>query len=131
MLQFYNVANLASRGMGTILEFQKISKESVSSAINFALQLSTQRSAKTVSYSFRNRAQQPLSTAIWWVEHVAVTRGAPLTTSHSPFMVWYEYHSIDVIVCILSSSIIFVAIWIWIIKKLCGCNERSLKEKSQ
>lgn len=131
ILQFNNVANLADRGMGTILDFKNISKESVQSSISIALEPKIQENAKTVSYSFKNRAQHPLETAIWWVEHVAATRGAPLTTSHSTFMSWYEYHSVDVVALIVSGLTLMVAIWIWMVRTFCRCNKRMFKEKAQ
>ncbi|KAJ6648180.1 UDP-glycosyltransferase UGT5 [Pseudolycoriella hygida] len=71
--QFYNSAALVNRGMGIILEFQDITKTSVINAIQFALDKSTKKNAKKVSFSFKNRPQHPIETAVWWVEHVAST----------------------------------------------------------
>jgi len=74
--------------------------------------------AKKVSYEFRNRPKPPLETAIWWLEHVIATGGAPLTKSYSTVLPWYIYYSLDVyatFVCIFTISILS---WIWILRKL-------------
>lgn len=110
--------------MGTILSFDEINKETVENAIKFALESNIQENAKKISYSYKNRPQRPIETAIWWVEHVAATGGAHLTTSHSSFMSWYEYHSVDILALLGSGFIIYVAIVIWVTKKIFGENTK-------
>lgn len=106
--------------MGTILDFEDLTKETVQNAIKFALDKSTQENANKVSYSFKNRAQRPVETAIWWVEHVAATSGVPLTKSNSTFMSWYEYHLIDVYVVVAGVVIISVSFGILFVKSVGG-----------
>ncbi len=128
-LQFYNSAALVNRGMGTVLRFEDMTKETIQSAIEFALKKTTQENAKKVSYSFRNRAQRPVETAIWWVEHVAATGGNPFAKPYSPFMNWYEYHLIDVYGCVAGVVIIFIFICALIIKMISRilCAKKSTK----
>lgn len=79
-----------------------------------------QENAKRLSYSFRNRNQQPIDTAIWWVEHVAETGGAPLLKSHSIFMPAYAYYSLDAYAAVIGFIICIVCL-IWISKKVFKC----------
>lgn len=109
--------------MGTILNFEDINKETVENAINLVLESNVQGNAKKISYSYKNRPQHPLETAIWWVEHVAATGGAQLTKSHSSYMSWYEYNSVDVVALLGSCFIIYVVTVIWVAKKLFGRNK--------
>lgn len=117
--------------MGKIVYYEDISKETIEDAINFALDSNTQANAKKVAYSFKNRPQHPQVTSTWWVEHVAATGGAPLVKSHSTFMNWYEYNLLDVYVVVVCSFIVFIASWVWILKKICIKNKSSVKVKTR
>lgn len=130
ILQFLNSAAFVDRGMGKIVQYEDISKETFEDAIKFALDPNTQENAKKVSYSYKNRPKPVLETAVWWVEHVAATGGAPLTNCHSTFMTWYEYHLIDVYAVVVSGLVIFVASWVWMIKRICGKSKQSSKVKA-
>lgn len=77
----------------------------------------TRDNAKRLSYSFRNRNQLPIDTAIWWVEHVAETSGAPLLKSHSIFMPAYAYYSLDAYAAVIGFIVSIVCI-IWILRKV-------------
>lgn len=131
MLQFHNAAMIVDRGMGTILDFENISEETVDDAIHFALQPKIKENAQRVSYSYKHRQQRPLKKAIWWIEHVAATGGSHLTKSHSTLMSWYEYHSLDVLLVLAVAVTLLVAVFICAIKSLCGRIERMLKEKTE
>ncbi|KAG4074905.1 hypothetical protein HA402_009330 [Bradysia odoriphaga] len=128
--QFLNSAAFVDRGMGRVVNYEDISMEAFENAIKFALQPSTQENAKKVSYSYRNRPKPVLETAVWWVEHVAATGGAPLTNCQSAFMAWYEYHLLDVYVVVAGSLFIVVASWIWAIKLICGRSKQTSKVKA-
>lgn len=94
--QFFNSAGVKSRGMGFVVSYEDITEETMTTAINNALSSKAQENAEKVSYSFRNRPQSPIDTAIWWVEHVAATKGAPFLKSHSINMSAFTYYSFDV-----------------------------------
>ncbi|KAJ6648179.1 UDP-glycosyltransferase UGT5, partial [Pseudolycoriella hygida] len=125
--QFLNSAAFVDRGMGKVVKYEEISKETMEEAIKFALDPQTQENAKKVSYSYRNRPKPALETAVWWVEHVAATGGAPLTNCHSTFMTWYEYHLLDVYGVVAVCLITCVASWVWVIKRICGRSKPSTK----
>lgn len=116
--------------MGKVVAYEDISRESFEEAIKFALEPSTQENAKKVSYSYRNRPKPVLDTAIWWVEHVAATGGAPLTNCHSTFMTWYEFYLLDVYAVVASGLLIFIASWVWMIKRICGSSKNLTKVKT-
>lgn len=117
--QFFNAAAFANRGMGAIVHYEDLTKENIVRALDFALSPTTLENAQTVSYVFRNRLQAPLATAIWWVEHVAATKGAPLTKSHAVFLSTFIYYSLDVLLVILVVGLILICSpWMWALRKL-------------
>lgn len=116
--QFLNAAALVHRGMGVLLNYEDISESTVVKAIRAVLDKEFMENSKKVSYAFRNRPRTAKETAIWWVEHVIKTRGAPLTKSISRHMSRFVYHSLDVYFFFgtLISSAIFA--WFWIGAKI-------------
>lgn len=78
---------------------------------------------KRATVSFRVRPQEPLELAIWWVEHVIATKGAPLSLSVARHINWFISNSIDVYLIVL--CIVFLAlIAVWklfkVLKGVCG-----------
>lgn len=94
--QSLNIAALVQRGMAVQLAFQQLDEESVYRALTKALEPSFKLRAKEVASAYNSRIQDPLDTAIWWVEHVAETRGAPLTQPRAVYLSRFVYHSLDV-----------------------------------
>lgn len=129
-LQFTNAAAMVGRGMGTIVHFEDISKDTIIEAIKFALRPETQENARKVSYSYRNRIRTPKQTAVWWVEHVAATGGAPLTKSRSENMPFYTYYSLDVYFAIIFGLTVTLYSLVWIFKRYRARRLRLSKVKS-
>lgn len=104
--------------MGHIVHYEDMTAKTIADAIRFALLPSTREAAHKVQYSFRNRQNTPQQTAVWWVEHIAATAGAPLTKSHAVHMGAFEYHSLDVYAFLLAAVLTIVGSWIWLVRRL-------------
>lgn len=116
--------------MGAIVHYEDLTKENILTAINNMLNPQARANAKKVSYSFKNRIQTPLETAIWWVEHVAATGGAPLSKPYSVHMGAVSYHSFDVIAVLALILIAIVASWVWLLRQcFCSKNKETFTEK--
>lgn len=89
------------------------------------------QNAKAVAYSYKNRLNTPLETAIWWSEHVAATGGGPLLHSHAIDLPWYVYHSLDIYALIIFVMTLTIFMWVWIIKRFCGGEKKSSKGKTE
>lgn len=126
--QYLNAAALEARGMGVILPYEKITKELVFSSLRKALDARSSENAKKVSFSYKNRPLSPVDSAVWWSEYVISTNGAVLTKSNSVFMSWFAYHSLDVYFALISILCITIMSWIFLIKKVCGSNGKSVKK---
>lgn len=129
--QHHNAAAVNNRGIGTIVDYERITVETVTNAIKAALSAEQQENAKKVSYSYRNRPQQPLGTAIWHIEHVAATRGLPLAKSYSRTLPNYAYYNLDVYATISAVLLISTVSWIFLLCKCCRRNSSTTKMKTQ
>ncbi|XP_055597964.1 UDP-glucosyltransferase 2-like [Uranotaenia lowii] len=117
--QYNNAAALAHRGMGVVLPYEKITHDTVYDALQKALDPKMMENAKKVSYSYRNRPQSPVDTAVWWCEHVVATGGLPLAKSYSTELPWYSYNLIDVQVVFWTGLTIYLSLYVLVIKRIC------------
>ncbi|XP_055375679.1 UDP-glycosyltransferase UGT5-like [Condylostylus longicornis] len=126
--QFLNSAAIRQREMGIVLNYEDITESSVYKAINEVLNRRYMDAAKAVSYSFKNRPQKALETAIWWVEHVGKTEGAPFTKSVSTFMPWYSYNCLDIYLFFIFMIISSIMSWIALTRIICGNRSASVEK---
>lgn len=119
--QFHNSAAAVARGMGVIVHYEDITEESFKAAISATLKPETLRNAKKVSYSYQNRIKSPLETAIWWVEYVAKTHGAPLLKSHSINLSAFVYYSFDIYITIFLILLVISSFWVYTVRKCFNC----------
>lgn len=124
-----NAAALVARGMGSIVEFSDISKETVIKAIDYALQPEIKENANKISLSYRNRIRTPKETAVWWVEHVVETNGAPFIKSYSTFMPAFSYYLLDVYFVVVLGVVISAFFWVWALRWLCLRRKKNNKVK--
>lgn len=126
--QFMNSAAFVNRGMGVVVNYEDITKDTMLSALKVALKPESLANAKAVSYAFNNRLRSARDTAVWWVEHVAATHGSPLTKSYSVHMSAWTYYSLDVIGTLLAGVLLIVASWWWTIR-WCLCSGAAVTKK--
>ncbi|XP_069964141.1 UDP-glycosyltransferase UGT5 isoform X1 [Bactrocera oleae] len=128
--QFLNAAALKYRGMGVVLKYNDITENSVLRSIREVLKKQYMDNAKAVSFSYRLRPQSALETAIWWVEYVAKTEGAPLTKAHAVHVSRFVYYSLDIYLFIAAILFISVVSWSFICSRLCSRSPKAAKQKS-
>lgn len=66
-----------------------------------------------MAYEFTRRPQTAKETAVWWVEHVIATRGAPLVQLKTYEMSSFVYYSLDAILVVAATfaSILFAVVF--------------------
>ncbi|XP_017069909.2 UDP-glycosyltransferase UGT5 [Drosophila eugracilis] len=114
--QSLNVAALVQRGMALQLQFKKMDENTVYEALTKALDPSFKSRAKEVAAAYNNRIQDPLETAVWWVEHVAETKGAPLTQPCAVRLPRFVYYSLDVYFVVIISLLLPVVACVGLIR---------------
>lgn len=129
--QFLNAAALESRGMAVRLDFKDITENSVIKAIKKALEKQMMDNAKAVSHSYNHRPQTALQTAIWWVEYVAKTEGAPLAKTPARKLSRFVYYSLDVYSLLTVTLLISISSWVFIIRKLCKRRPHNVKDQNK
>ncbi|EDV54742.1 UDP-glucuronosyltransferase 2B17 [Drosophila erecta] len=123
--QSLNIAALVQRGMALQLELKKLDENTVFEALTKALDPSLKAKAKEVASAYNNRIQSPMETAIWWVEHVAETKGAPLTQPSSVHLSRFVYYSLDVYLVVSLTMLLPVIMLLGLIRM---CKRRGPKE---
>ncbi|EDW03362.1 UDP-glucosyltransferase 2 [Drosophila grimshawi] len=97
--QFLNAGAIVQRRFGVIVNFGDFDEPHLMQALRHILNESFATEMKHATIAFRERPQEPLDLAIWWIEHVIATRGATLSQSVARHINWFIYNSIDVYVC--------------------------------
>lgn len=100
--QFLNSAAMENRGMGVVLKYQDINKDSVFMALRKTLDPNMRKNAKKVSFSYTHRPMKPKEAAVYWSEYVIATGGAQLTRPHSGDSHWLVYSVLDIYLFIVS-----------------------------
>ncbi|KAK2854244.1 hypothetical protein Q5P01_006905 [Channa striata] len=100
--QFENVARLSRRGAAVVLDFNRVTVDELTEALNTVInQPSYSSSMQHLSALHRDRPESPLSTAVFWVEFVMRHGGAPHLRLASRDLNWFQYHSVDTVAALL------------------------------
>jgi glucuronosyltransferase len=118
--QFMNSAAMEERGMGVILKYQDMNKDSVFQALRKALDVKVRDNARKVSYSYTHRPMKPKDSVVFWSEYVIATKGAPLARPHAADAHWIIYSMLDIYVFILVALWLGVYSWIYLWRKVFG-----------
>ncbi|XP_030556761.1 UDP-glucuronosyltransferase 1-3 [Drosophila novamexicana] len=131
--QFLNAGAVVQRRFGVIVDFADFDEPHLTQALRTILHEGFATEMKRSTIAFRERPLEPLELAIWWIEHVIASSGAPLSQSVARHINWFVYNSIDVYVCCLTVALLGLG-GVWKICKLlkwvCG-RRTSPKTKQQ
>lgn len=116
--QFLNSAAMESRGMGVVLKYQDISKDTVSNALRKALEPRMRHNAKQVSHSYTHRPMKPRESAVYWSEYVIATKGAHLSRPYAGDAHWIVYSGLDIYLFVLAVLCTAFGCWVHFMKKL-------------
>lgn len=102
--QHLNSHKMQERGLGIMQSMSTISSESLLDAINkVANNQSFYENIQKLSEIFRTNQNEPLETAIWWIEYVIKFKGAPHIQSHAKNLPWFRYLQLDIVFMIFGS----------------------------
>jgi glucuronosyltransferase len=103
--QFLNSAAMENRGMGVVLKYKDINRDSVFLSLRKALDPQMKKNAKKVSYSYTHRPMKPKEAAVYWSEYVIATKGAHLARPHTVDAHWLVYSVLDIYLFLLATLI--------------------------
>lgn len=117
--QRLNMARARNAGYGTSVEYEHLSKESISEAIKTVLQdPSFTRNANLISQRYRDKMATPAETAVFWVEYVIRHRGAPQLHSAAVELSFVERNLLDVYGLMLLLAGLLLASVVLVIKSV-------------
>lgn len=83
--------------IGLMQSMVDLSTESLLGAINTIMNNETYyKSIERISEIFKSNQNDPLDTAIYWIEYIIKHKGAPHLQSHAKNLPWYRYLLLDV-----------------------------------
>lgn len=130
--QHQNVKRLEDLGIGVQLTYVNLTDSSLTWALNEVVDNPKYATnVRELSSKFRDRPQEPLETAKFWVEYVIRHNGARFLRSPALKLNFLQYENLDVYSFILFVLVTIVyGVWAvlkWIGRKICGAPVKKLK----
>lgn len=96
--QHLNGHRMEQRGIALLQAMSELTSESLLNAINtVSNNQSYNQNIQVLSDNFRTNQNDPLDTAIWWIEYVIKYKGAPHLQSPAKNIVWFRYLQLDLV----------------------------------
>ncbi|NP_001170964.2 UDP glucuronosyltransferase 5 family, polypeptide B1 precursor [Danio rerio] len=128
-----NLEKMRVRGAANNVDFATMDKESFLKTVKEVLyDPSYRENMQRLSRLHKDVPVKPLDNAIFWIEFVMRHKGAAHLRTESYKMPWYSYHSVDVILVLISAvSLIILTIYAVIRYFCCRICMRTTKVKLQ
>ncbi|XP_060950960.1 UDP-glucuronosyltransferase 2C1-like [Limanda limanda] len=119
-----NLLRLKERGGAKILTLATVDKHNnFLEAIQEVLTEPSYRlNMQRLSRLHRDQPMKPLDTALFWIEFVIRHKGAAHLRTESYKLPWYSYHSVDVILFLITSALVILLLFagiLWSCFRLC------------
>ncbi|KAH8282268.1 hypothetical protein KR054_006503 [Drosophila jambulina] len=128
--QFLNAGAVEQRRFGVVLDFSDFDTEHITEGLRIILDKQFADNVRRSTEAFRRRPLPPLDLAVWWIEHVIQSGGAPLVQSSARHINWIVYNSIDVLLLFLGILLLFI-FSLWKLIRLIGRVAFGCKSKKQ
>ncbi|XP_076876241.1 UDP glucuronosyltransferase 5 family, polypeptide D1 [Brachyhypopomus gauderio] len=130
--QFDNLMRIQAKGAAIILELSQLNGHMFKQTLTKIL---TDDSYKTnmqrLSSLHRDQPMKPLDSAVFWIEYVMRNKGAAHLRTHAYRMPWYAYHSVDVLLFLLSIAAVLMFTTVAFVRYVCcrACGKRKKKNE--
>ncbi|TKS69826.1 UDP-glucuronosyltransferase 2A2 [Collichthys lucidus] len=124
-----NLSRLRAKGVAKVMDISeldgKIFHEAIQEVVN---QPSYRMNMQRLSRLHRDQPMKPLDTALFWIEFVMRHKGAAHLRTESYRLPWYSYHSLDVILFLLTITLLIVLLFAGLVRSCFGlCLKRKVK----
>lgn len=127
--QYDNLLRLQERGAGKIIKLNEINSQSFEQGLNELLHKDSYRAnMQRLSRLHRDQPMAPMEEAVFWVEYVIRHKGAVHLRTGSYRLPWYSYHSLDVLLLLLTVVSVLLLATSAIIRFLCCRTKRKTKQ---
>ncbi|XP_056621930.1 UDP-glucuronosyltransferase 2C1-like [Triplophysa dalaica] len=115
-----NLSKMRVKGVAKTVDFGTVDKNSFLETVKEVLyEPSYRENMQRLSRLHRDVPVKPLDNAIFWIEFVMRHKGAAHLRTESYKMPWYSYHSVDVILFLLSAVMLITLTTYAFIRYLC------------
>ncbi|KAI5090286.1 UDP glucuronosyltransferase 5 family, polypeptide B4 precursor [Silurus meridionalis] len=126
-----NLAKMRVKGVAKNVNFATMDKDSFLLTVKEVLQnASYRKNMQRLSRLHRDVLIKPLDNAVFWIEYIMRHGGAAHLRTESYKMPWYSYHSVDVLLFLLSVLSVIAFTTVAIIRHVC-CRLRSKKKSNK
>lgn len=127
--QYDNLLRLQERGAGKIIKLNEINSQSFEQGLNELLHKDSYRAnMQRLSRLHRDQPMAPMEEAVFWVEYVIRHKGAVHLRTGSYRLPWYSYHSLDVLLLLLTVVSVLLLATSAIIRFLCCRTKTKTKQ---
>ncbi|KAM8897934.1 UDP glucuronosyltransferase 5 family, polypeptide D1 [Spinachia spinachia] len=129
--QYDNLLRLQERGAGKILQLADVNSQSFEKGIQDVLHHDNYRqNMQRLSCLHKDQPMGPMDQAIFWVEYVMRHKGAPHLRTDAYKMPWYSYHSLDVLLLLVTAVTVLLLSILAFFRFLC-CKARRTNRAKQ
>uniref|UniRef100_A0A8C1IM52 UDP-glucuronosyltransferase n=1 Tax=Cyprinus carpio TaxID=7962 RepID=A0A8C1IM52_CYPCA len=115
-----NLSRMQAKGTAKIVDIATLDRTVFLDALKEVLHNpSYKENMQRLSKLHHDQPMKPLDRAVFWIEFVMRNRGAPHLRTQSFRMSWIEYHSIDVILTLTVTMLIFAFVTVYIMRYFC------------
>ncbi|XP_036067077.1 UDP-glucuronosyltransferase 2A2-like isoform X2 [Oryzias melastigma] len=124
-----NLSRLRAKGVARTVEISDLDRTNFQEAIQDVLNEPSYRmNMQRLSRLHRDTPMRPLDTALFWIEFVMRHKGAAHLRTESYKLPWYSYHSVDVMVFLLTAAGLLMFLTFGL---LCFCLRLCFKRKQK
>ncbi|XP_035012835.1 UDP-glucuronosyltransferase 2B15-like [Hippoglossus stenolepis] len=107
-----NLFRIEVRGAGKIIDFFTMNEDIFFQGIQEVLTEPSYRlNMQRLSRLHRDQPMKPLDTALFWIEFVMRHKGAAHLRTESYRLPWYSYHSVDVILFLITVTLVILLLF--------------------
>ncbi|KAM8760998.1 UDP-glucuronosyltransferase 2C1-like isoform 1-T1 [Acanthopagrus schlegelii] len=108
-----NMVHMKAKGAAIITDLNFITTEDLRDAINTVINdKSYKENAMRLSSIHHDRPVSPLDESVFWIEFTMRNKGAQHLRVQAHELTWYQYHSLDVLVFLLTMVLLLIIIFI-------------------
>ncbi|XP_074525903.1 UDP-glucuronosyltransferase 2A1-like isoform X2 [Halichoeres trimaculatus] len=129
-----NLVHMKAKGVALMVELNSLTPETFREALNAVINdKSYKESAMRLSSIHHDRPMKALDEAVFWIEYTMRNKGAKHLRVAAHELTWYQYHSLDVLLFLLSILLVLMFVFI----KSCSfcfrrcCGRKTTKRKNE
>ncbi|XP_035998927.1 UDP-glucuronosyltransferase 2C1-like isoform X2 [Fundulus heteroclitus] len=109
--QYDNLLRLQERGAAKIIQLYEVNGHTFERGLKEVLYKDSYRqNMQRLSHLHQDQPVAPMDQAIFWVEYVMRHKGAPHLRTQAYKMPWYSYHSLDVLVFLMTAVTVLLSL---------------------